>query len=153
MEVLGKIVHRACFCVPFSKNVSEKKKLHILLSIVLTYLERETYRLERCVACRILEGSDPWQLERQMESFHWINRDGMTSKVVFHVLVHVNKRTERYHNSNIRFVELSENAKRPHVLWISPQNLSLEPKLWKVTKLSLNGSSNFGIYSGVSSQE
>ena len=25
MEVLGKIVHRACFCVPFSKNVLEKK--------------------------------------------------------------------------------------------------------------------------------
>ena len=41
MEVLDKIVHRACFCVPFSKNVFEKKKLHILLSVVLTYLERE----------------------------------------------------------------------------------------------------------------
>ena len=25
-----------------------------------------------------------------MESFHWVNRDGMTSKVMFHVLVHVN---------------------------------------------------------------
>ena len=54
-----------------------------------------------------------------MESFHRVNRDGMTSKVMFRVLVHVNKLAVRYYDSNFRFVELSKNTKRPHFLWVS----------------------------------
>ena len=85
-----------------------------------------------------VEGSDPCQSERQMESFHWVNRDGMTSKVLFHVLVHVNKLAVRYHDSNFRFVELSKNTKRPHFLWVSRPKPVAKPEIRENDEMMFN---------------
>ena len=90
-----------------------------------------------------LEGSDPCQSERQMESFHWVNRDGMTSKVMFHVLVHVNKLAKRYYDSNFRFVELSKNTKRPHFLWVSRPKPVAKPEIMKNDKMMLNSDQSY----------
>ena len=69
-----------------------------------------------------------------MESFRWENRDGMTSRDMFHVLVHVNKPAVRYHDSNFWFVELSKNTKRPHFLWVSRPKPVAKPEIMKMTK-------------------
>ena len=73
-----------------------------------------------------------------MESFHWVNRDGMTSKVMFHVLVHVNKLAARYHDSNFRFVELSKNTKRPHFLWVSRPKPVPKPEIRENDEMMFN---------------
>ena len=73
-----------------------------------------------------------------MESFRGINRDGMTSKVMFLVLVHVNKLAVRYHDSNFRFVELSKNTKRPHFLWVSRPKPVLKPEIRENDEMMFN---------------
>ena len=73
-----------------------------------------------------------------MESFHWVNRYGMTPKGMFHVLVHVNKLTGRYHDSNFRFVELSKNTKRPHFLWVSRPKPVAKPEIRENDKMMFN---------------
>ena len=78
-----------------------------------------------------------------MESFHWVNRDGMTSKVMFHVLVHVNKLAVRYHDSNFRFVELSKNTKRPHFLWVSRPKPVAKPEIMENAQMLLNSDRPF----------
>ena len=90
--------------------------------------------------CNYRAGSDPYQSERQMESFHWVNRDGMTSKVIIllHFLFHVIKLAERYHDSNFRFVELSKNTKRPHFLWVSRPKPVPKPEIRENDEMMVN---------------
>ena len=63
----------------------------------------------------------------------------MTSKVMLYVLIHVNKLTVRYHDSNFRFVELSKNAKRPHIL--------RDSRLKPVAKLEIMENTKMLLYS------
>ena len=67
----------------------------------------------------------------------------MTSKVMFHVLVHVNKLAVRYHDSNFRFVELSKNAKRPHILQDSRQKPVPKLEIMENVKMLLNSDQPF----------
>ncbi len=57
---------------------------------------------------------------------------------MFHVLVHVNKLTGRYHDSNFRLGELSKNAKRPHFLWVSRPKPVARPEIMENVQMLLN---------------